>query len=141
MVDLTRVATTRGEADADEDWRGASAPPQNIRMPCGVCDEIIEIHDRLAFSGWTVHPRCELNTAEGACDVVEDRFRIEVIGEAGRPRRGAVHLVDFPPRLHVMVDSATSGGGGQQLRIARLWENVLSGAGDEGNEQDGGWRI
>ena len=64
-----------------------------------------------------------------------------MIGVAGRPRRGAVHLVDFLPRLHMRIDSAVSGGGGQQLRVARLWEDVTPGAGDEGDERDGGWRL
>ena len=98
----------------------------------------MEIHDRFAFSGWVIHPRCALNTAEGAVDAGEDKFRIDVIGEAGLPRRGAVHLVEFLPQLHVRIDGAVNGGGGQQLRLTRLWEDVPPGAGDEGNERDGG---
>ena len=39
---------------------------------------------------------------------------------------------------HMRIDSLVSGGGGQQLRIARLWEDVPSGAGDE---RDGDWRL
>ena len=117
---MTRVTTSRGEADADEDGRGASVPQQNVRMPIWVCGENIERHDRFGLSGSAVHPRCALNTAEGASYAGEDRFGIEVIGEAGRPRRGAVHLVDFLPRLHMRIVGAANEGGGQQLRIARL---------------------
>ena len=61
-----------------------------------------------------------------------------MIGEAGRPRRGAVHLVDFLPRLSMRIDGAASAGDSQQLRIARIWEDVTSGTGDEGDERDGG---
>ena len=100
-----------------------------------VCGETMERRDRFGFSGWAVHPRCALNTAEGTSDAGEDRFGIEVIGEAGQPRRGAVHLVDFLPRLHMRIDGAARGGGGQQLRIARLWEDVTPGTGDEGDER------
>ena len=39
------------------------------------------------------------------------------------------------------IDGAASGGGSQQLRIARLWEDVTPGTGDEGDERDGGWRL
>ena len=67
-----------------------SAPPQNIRTPYGACGDDMEIHDRLTFSGWTVHPRCSLNTAEGTVDAGEDRFEIAATGEAGLPRRAAV---------------------------------------------------
>ena len=80
VVDLTRVATTIREAEADEDGRGASSPQQNRIMSCGVCGEVMERRDVLDFSGWTIHPRCALNTAEGASDAGEDRFGIEVIG-------------------------------------------------------------
>ena len=104
VVGLARVATATGEADADEDWRGASAPPQNIRTPCGVCSENMEIHDSFAFSESAVHPRCALNTAEGAVGAGEDTFGIAVTGEAGLPRRGAVHLADLLPRLHMRID-------------------------------------
>ena len=92
----------------------------------------MDIRGRLACSGWEVYPRFALNTAEGAVDAGEDKFRIDVIGEAGLPRRGAVHLVGFLPRLHMRIDGAVSRGGGQQLRIAWLWEDVTSGAGDKG---------
>ena len=131
IVDLTRVTTSRGEADADEDGRGASVPQQNVRMPIWVCGENIERHDRFGLSGSAVHPRCALHNAVAASDAGEDWFGTEVIGEAGRPRRGAVPLVDFQPRLHMRMD--------QQLRIGRLWEDVASGAGDEGGERDRGW--
>ena len=59
VVDLARVATTRGQANAnaDEDKRGAFTPQQNTRMPCGVYAENLEIRVRLAFSGWAAHPR------------------------------------------------------------------------------------
>ena len=80
VVDLTRVATTIREAEADEDGRGEPSPQQNKRMSCGVCGEVMERRDVLDFSGWTIHPRCALNTAEGASDAGEDRFGIEVIG-------------------------------------------------------------
>ena len=60
------------------------------------------------------------------------RYGIAVIEEAGLPRRGAVHLVGFLPRLHMRIVGAVSRGGGQQLRIAWLWEDVTSGAGDKG---------
>ena len=80
VVDLTRLATTIKETEADKDWRGASAPQQNMLLPCGVCDENMERRDRFAFSGWAVHPRCALNIAAGASDAGEDRFGIEVIG-------------------------------------------------------------
>ena len=96
-------------------------------MPCGVCGEDMERRDRFGFSGWAVHPRCALNTAEGVSDAGEDRFGIEVIGEARRPRRGAVHLVDFLPRLHMRIEGAANGSSGQQLRIARLREDVPPG--------------
>ena len=138
---MTRVATTLGEAEADEDGRDASSPQQNWRIPCEVCGETMERRDRYGFSGWAVHPMCALNTAEGASDAGEDRFGIEVIGKAGRSRRCIVHLVDFLPQLHIRIDGAASGGGGQQLRIARLWENVTPGTGDEGDGRDGGWRL
>ena len=51
VVGLTRAATTRGEADVVEDYRGASAPPLIIRTPCGGCGESMEINDRFASSG------------------------------------------------------------------------------------------
>ena len=114
-----------------------SAPPQNIRRPYGVNCENLEIHYRFAISGWAVHSRCALNTAEGVVDAGADRFGISVTGEVGLPRWGVVHLVDFLPRLHMLIDAANRGGG-QQLRIARLWEDVPPWAGDEGNERDGG---
>ena len=95
-----------------------------------MCGDTIERRDRFGFSGWAVHPRCALNTAEGTSDAGEDRFEIEVIGEAGRPRRGAVRLVDFLPRLHMKIDGAASGGGSRQLRIARFWEDVTPGTGE-----------
>ena len=141
MVNLTRVATTIREAEADEDGRGVPSPQQNRRMPCGVCGDTMERRDRFGVSGWAVHPRCALNTAEGASDAGYDRFGIEVTGEAGRPRRGAVHLVDFLPRLHMRIDGAASGGGSQHPRIARPWEDVTPGTEDEGYEQDGRWRL
>ena len=141
VVDLTRVATTTREAEADEDGRGEPSPQQNKRMSCGVCGDTMERRDRFCFSRWTVHRRCALNTAEGASDAGDDRFGIEVIGEAGRPRWGAVHLVDFLPRLHMRIDGAAGGGGSQHLRIARLWEDVTPGTGDEGYERGGGWRL
>ena len=50
----------------------------------------MEIHDSFAFSESAVHPRCALNTAEGAVGAGEDTFGIAVTGEAGLPRRGAV---------------------------------------------------
>ena len=50
-----------------------------------------------------------------AVDAGEDRFGIAVIGEAGLPRRSAVHLVDFLPRLHMRIGSAANESGGQQL--------------------------
>ena len=133
VLDLTRVTTTIREADADKDERSASAPQQNRRMPCGSYGENMEMHDRFGFSEWAVHPRFALNTAEGASDAGEDRFGIDLIGEAGRPRRGAVHLADFLPRLHMKIDDAASGSGGQQLRIARLWEDVTRETGDDGD--------
>ena len=61
-----------------------------------------------------------------------------MIGEAGRPRRGAVHLVDFLPRVHMRIDGAARWGGSQSLRIARLWEDVTTGTGDEGCEREDG---
>ena len=106
-----------------------------MRMPCGVCGDNMERRHRFGFSGWAVHPRCALNTAEGASDANEDRFGIEVIREAGRSRWGAVHLVDFLPRLHMRIDGAASGGGGQQFCIAGLWMDVTPGAGDEGTNE------
>ena len=141
VIDLARAATTRGEAEEDKDWRGVSAPPQKIRAPCRVCGENMKIRDRLAFSGWAVLLRSALNTAEGAVDEGEDWFRIALTGETELLRWGAVHLVDFLPRLHMRIYGAANGGGGQQLRIARLWMDVTPGAGDEGNERDGGWRL
>ena len=136
---MPRVATTIREAEADEDGRGEPSPQQNRRMSCAVCGDTMERRDRFGFSGWAVHPRCALNTAEGVSDAGEDRFGIEVIGEARRPRRGAVHLVDFLPRLHMRIDGAVSRGGGQQLRIAWLWEDVTSGAGDKGGRTT--WKM
>ena len=79
---MTRVATTRGEADADEDGRGVSAPPHNTRIPFGVYGKKMEVRDRFAFSGWTVNPMCALNIAEEAVDAGEDRFEIALTGEA-----------------------------------------------------------
>ena len=73
----------------------------------------MDIRDRFAFSGWAVHPRCALITAEGVVDAGEDMFGIAMIGEAGWPWRGAVFLVDFLPRLQKRIDGAASGGGGQ----------------------------
>ena len=134
-------ATTRGEADADEDWRGASALPQHIPTPCGVCCENMEILDAFTFSRWAIHPRCALNTAEGAVDAGEDKLRIAAAGEAGLSKRGAIHLVDFLPELRMSIDGAANGGVGQQLRIALLWEDVSAEVGDERDERDGGWKI
>lgn len=39
------------------------------------------------------------------------------------------------------IDNAAYESGGQQLRMTRPWEGVSSGAGDEGNERDRGWRL
>ena len=108
------------EAEAVEDGRGEPSPQQNRRIPCGVCSDTIERCDRFDFSGWAVHSRCALNTAEGASDAGDDGSGIEVIWEAGRPRRGAIHLVDFLPWLHMRIDGAASGGGSQHLRISRM---------------------
>lgn len=138
---MTRAATTQREADAYEDGRCASAPHQYVRLPCGACGQNMETRDKFTFADWAVHPRCALITAEGAGDAGEDRFGVEVVGEVGRPRRGAVHLVDVLTRLYMRIDGAVSGGGDQQLRIARLWEDVPSGAGDEEDARDGGWRF
>ena len=78
VVDLIRVATTIREAEADEDGRGAPSPQQNRRMPCGMCGDTIERRDRFGFSGWAVHPRCALNTAEGVSDAGEDLSLIHI---------------------------------------------------------------
>lgn len=59
-------------------------------------------------------------------------------GQGELPRQGAIHLMVFLTRLHMQVDDVVNGCGGQPLRIARGWEDVLSRAGDEGNERDGG---
>ena len=138
-VDMTRVATTIRKAEADEDGRGEPSPQQNRRMPFGVCGDTMERRDKFGFSGWAVHPRYALNTAEGASDAGEDRFGIEVVGETGRPRRGADRLVGFLPRLHMRIDGAASRGGSQHLRIARLWEDVTPGQVTRGtNETEDG---
>ena len=76
VVDLTGVATTIRETEADEDGRGAPSPQQNRRMLCGVCGGTMERRDRFGFSGWVVHPRCALNTAGGSSDAGEDRSGI-----------------------------------------------------------------
>ena len=70
----------------------------------------METRDRFDFSGWEVH----------SSDASKDRFGVVAVGEAGRPTRSAAHLMDFLPRLHMRTDGAISGGGGQQLRIARF---------------------
>ena len=97
----------------------------------------METCDR-SFSAWAVPPRCALIAAEGAGDAGEDRFELKGVGEAGRPKRGAFHVVDFLLRLHMRIGGAVSGGSDQQLRIALLWEDLPSGPGDEENERDGG---
>ena len=92
---------------------------RNSSYKCHVeCDEMMETRDRFAFSGRAVHPRCALITAEGAGDA--DRVGVVVVGEVGRPRRGAVHMMDFLQRRDMRIDSAVSRCGGQQFRIARL---------------------
>ena len=93
------------------------------------------------FCSGAVHPRCALNSAEGAFDADESKFGVQVTGEAGLPRQGVVHLVDFLPRLHTRIDGAANGGGSQQLRTARLWEDAPPEASGEGNERDGGWQL
>lgn len=97
------------------------------QMPCGVCGQNMERCDRFAFSRWEVDPRCALIFVEGAGDAGEERLRVVVVGETGRPRWGAVHFGRLLPRLPKKTKGAVSGGGGQQLRIGRLWEDVLSG--------------
>ena len=64
VVDLTRVATTIREAEADEDGSGEPSPQHNRQMPCGVCGDTMERRDWFGFSGLAVHPRCALSTAE-----------------------------------------------------------------------------
>ena len=79
----------------------------------------------------------QLNADEGAIGAGENTFGIAVTGDAGVPRRGAVHLVDFLPRLRMTVDGAADGGSDQQLHIAWFWADVPPGAGDEGNKRNG----
>ena len=50
-------------------------------------------------------------------------------------------MVNFLPRLHMRIDGAASGDGGQQLRTTWLWEDVTPGTGDERDERDGGCRL
>ena len=88
---------------------------------------MMETRDRFAFSGRAVHPRCALNTVEGGGHAGEDRFGVVIIGEAGRPRRGTVHLVDFLPGLHMRVDIAVRGGRGQQPRNRGLGRTCRQG--------------
>ena len=98
VVDLTQVAKTGGEADADEDGRGTSDSHQHMRMPYRMLGRNSETRDRYTFSGYAVHPRCALITAEGAGDAGEDRFgwswwlgRLESPGRAQFTRRASNH--------------------------------------------------
>ena len=136
---MARVAKTPGEADAEEDGRGESAPQHHIRITCGARGQKIEKRDFFAFWGWAGHRRCALITAEGAGDAGEDTLGVEVVREAGRPRWGAVHSVDLT-RLHMRIDGAVSGGGDPQLRIrsATLGELAVRSRGRRGRTR---WRI
>ena len=64
-VDLSRSATERGEEVLQGEWRG-TIPQPHADTPCASCDRHMEDDERFAFSGWIVHRRCAVESAEGA---------------------------------------------------------------------------
>lgn len=98
VVELIRVA--RREERQTRTRTGEVRLLRNITDECHV-GGVVRTWRCVTGSASRAEPstlRCALNTGEGASDVVEDRFEIEVIGEGGEPRRGAAHLMDFLPK-------------------------------------------
>ena len=124
-VDLSRSATERNEEDLFGEWRGTTPQPQ-AEAPCGVCDRHVEDDERLVLSGWIVHRRRAVESAERVADRGDDRFGVAMRGGTGPPRRRAFLLTAIVPRIHMRYDRAIGRGARQQRQLEILWRSVNS---------------
>ena len=82
------------------EWRGTAPQPQ-ANAPCGVCLRHMEDDERFVFSGWIVHRRYVVESAEGAADRGDDRFRVAIGGVTAPSRRRAFLPTEKVPMIHM----------------------------------------
>ena len=99
-ADLSRSTTERNEYDLFVEWRGTAPQPQ-ANAPCGVCLRHMEDDERFVFSGWIVHRRYVVESAEGAADRGDDRFRVAIGGVTAPSRRRAFLPTEKVPMIHM----------------------------------------
>ena len=102
-VDLSRSATERGDEDLQEEWRGTVPQPQSD-TPCAPCDRYMGNNERFASSGWIVHRRRAVESAEGAASRGDDRFVVAIEEGAGPARWRTFLLAGIVPRIHLWYD-------------------------------------
>lgn len=76
-MDMTRSTPEQDEENLSREWRGALPPPC---VPCGIYDRPRENDERFYFSGWLVHRRCPVESAEETVSRVDDRFGVAMRG-------------------------------------------------------------
>ena len=139
-ADLSRSATERGEEDLQGEWLGAIPQPQ-ADTPCASCDRHMGDDERFAFSGWIVHRRCAVESAEGAASRGDDRFGVAIRGRTGPPRRRTFLLAEIVPRIHLRYDRSTDRGTHQQLQLEILWRSLNSDGEEVANRDEGGQHV
>ena len=75
---------------------------------CGVCNRHMEDDQGFVLSGWLVHKRCAVESAGGADDTGDDRFRVAIREGTGPPRRRTFLLTEIVPRIHLRYDRVTA---------------------------------
>ena len=138
-VDLSRSATERGE-DIQGEWHGTTPQPQED-TPCASCDRHMGDDERFAFSGWIVHRRCAVESAEGAASRGDDRFGVAIRGGTGPPRRRTFLLAEIVPRIHLRYDRSTDRGTHQQRQLEILWRSLNSDGEKVANRDEGGQHV
>ena len=95
---------------------------------------------KFVFSGWLVHRRCAVESAEGAADRGDDRFGMAIRGGTGPPR-GRAFLTEIMPGIHMRYDRATDRGAHQQRQLKIFWRSVNSGVEEVTNRHEGGQHM
>ena len=133
-------ATERGEEDLQREWRGTTLQPQES-TPCASCDRHMGDDEGLAFSGWIVHRRCAVESAEGATSKGDDRFGVAIRGGTGPPRRRPFLPAEIVPRIHLRYDRSTDRGTHQQRQLEILWRSLNSNGEEVANRDEGGQHV
>ena len=116
---------------------GVARPHNHKRTRRVVCDRHVEDDESFELSGWIVHRRCVVESAEGAADRGDDRFGVGIRGGTGPPRRRAFVLTEIVPRIHMRYDRATDRGAHQQRQLEILWQSANLDVDEVANRHEG----